>query len=226
MASDPNEGGAAPAATAPRGGGNGLFNIARGAKLLALLCFFLPWVTVSCAGQPLITMSGYQLATGGASPAGALAGGMGPMGNVAQATPVETAPAGNTTGATPGEGRAPDMWVIAAGALILVSLALTFVLGKALAGLVAGLGSAVAAGLIGYTVLARIPAEVRADMASNPAAGGGAGGAGGSPADMGMNAQQVAEMIRVDPQMGFWLVMAALVAAIVLNLMARSRAGP
>ncbi len=37
---------------------------ARIAKVLALLLFLLPWVAVSCNGQPLIEATGYQLATG------------------------------------------------------------------------------------------------------------------------------------------------------------------
>lgn len=31
---------------------------------LALMCFFLPWITVSCSGQKIVTLSGIQLATG------------------------------------------------------------------------------------------------------------------------------------------------------------------
>lgn len=38
--------------------------VARVAKILALLFFFLPWVVVSCNGDPLVQASGYQLATG------------------------------------------------------------------------------------------------------------------------------------------------------------------
>lgn len=38
--------------------------IARAAKVLALLAFFVPWVAVSCNGQMLVEASGYQLATG------------------------------------------------------------------------------------------------------------------------------------------------------------------
>jgi len=34
------------------------------AALLVLVCFFLPWVTVSCSEQELATLSGFDLATG------------------------------------------------------------------------------------------------------------------------------------------------------------------
>ena len=37
---------------------------ARISKVLALLFFFLPWLVISCNGQPLVEASGYQLATG------------------------------------------------------------------------------------------------------------------------------------------------------------------
>lgn len=33
-------------------------------KAIALLCFFLPWLTVSCSGQHLVRASGFQLASG------------------------------------------------------------------------------------------------------------------------------------------------------------------
>jgi hypothetical protein len=41
-------------------------NVARIAKLVALLGFFLPWVLVSCSGEPIGRLSGIDLATGGA----------------------------------------------------------------------------------------------------------------------------------------------------------------
>jgi hypothetical protein len=40
-------------------------NIARIAKVVALLGFLLPWVLVSCSGQPVGRLSGIDLATGG-----------------------------------------------------------------------------------------------------------------------------------------------------------------
>lgn len=35
------------------------------AAAIALMCFFLPWVLVSCEDQPVASFSGWQLATGG-----------------------------------------------------------------------------------------------------------------------------------------------------------------
>jgi hypothetical protein len=209
MASEPEPAGAAPPPASPappaasRAGG--LFNLARGLKGVALLLFMIPWVTVSCGGTELVSMSGYDLATGSISVRNPMTG------------QVETPPA--SPGGT-GGGRGSDIWVLTAAGLIAAGLVLTFVLPRAFAALLAALGSIGAAGLIGYTVLARLPAELREQPMSPP------GGGGGSAADMGMNAQQMAAMIKVEPQLGFWLVMAALIGAAVLNMMARGRAGP
>jgi hypothetical protein len=48
--------------------------IARLGKLIALLGFFLPWVTVSCSGAEILTATGWQLITGDPQPAGPLEG--------------------------------------------------------------------------------------------------------------------------------------------------------
>lgn len=34
------------------------------AALVVLLCFFIPWISVSCGGQEIATFSGYELTTG------------------------------------------------------------------------------------------------------------------------------------------------------------------
>lgn len=201
MASAPEPAAASPPPAAPADRSGLFFNLGRGAKGVALLLFLIPWVTVSCGGTEIASMSGLDLATG--------------------TFDVRNPMTGEIASPPPG-GRGGDMWVLAAAGLIVASLVVTFVLRRAVATLIAGAASAVAAGLIGYTVLGRIPADVRADPMTGPAGGG----SGGSPADMGMNAQQMADMIRVEPTTGFWLVMAALVAAVALNLMARGRALP
>ncbi len=188
MASDPNAAGARDALP--------LFNLARGAKGVALLLFLLPWVTVSCGGQELVSMSGMDLATG----------------SVTVRNPITGA-----TGMPPGAGRGGDIFVIAAAALILAALALSFILRRSQAALMAMAGAAIAIALLCYTVLIRIPGELR----NRPAGEG-----GGDAAALGMNAQQFAELIRIEIAAGFWLTLAALAAAIVLNAMARSRDGP
>lgn len=190
MTSDPNPSGAS--------GSLPLFNLARGAKGVALLLFLLPWVTVSCAGQDLVSMSGVDLATG----------------TVTMRNPI--------TGATetpPGAGPGRDMAVIAAALLIIASLALTFILGRSQSALLAMAGSAAAAALLCYTIFIRLPGEMRnAPLAQ--------GGRGEGAEALGMNAQQMAEMIQINIQIGFWLTVAALMAAVVLNFMSRSNPGP
>lgn len=48
-----------------------LSKLTRGNKIVgaaasvAVICFFLPWVLVSCGGQPVASISGWQLAAGG-----------------------------------------------------------------------------------------------------------------------------------------------------------------
>lgn len=48
--------------------------IARIGKLVALLGFFLPWVTVSCSNTEILSATGWQLMTGDPQPAGPLEG--------------------------------------------------------------------------------------------------------------------------------------------------------
>lgn len=196
------EPGPAPAPPPPPSSGGGLpfFNLGRGAKGLALVMFFLPWVTVSCAGQELITMSGYDLATGTLSMRNPMTGAV-------------ESPPGSTQGG--------DLPVLIAAILIVASLVVTFVLKRRLAALVAMAGCALAAAAISYTVFVKVPNSTN----TGPMApGGGAGG--GDAAAMGMNEQQLAEMIQINYGIGLWLTLAALVAAIVLNFLARSRASP
>lgn len=139
-----------PAASAARG--SMFYNLGRGAKLVALLLFFLPWVTVSCAGQELASMSGYDLA----------------MGSVTVTNPM--------TGASetpPGAGER-DVPVIAAAVLIVLALGATFVLARGTGALVAAGGALIAAVLISYTVFVRIPGK----MHEGPSGGADAAAAG------------------------------------------------
>lgn len=48
--------------------------IARLGKFVALLGFFLPWVTVSCSNTEILSATGWQLMTGDPQPAGPLEG--------------------------------------------------------------------------------------------------------------------------------------------------------
>jgi len=166
-------------------------NLARIAKVVALLLFFLPWVTVSCAEQTLISMSGIDLATGSIT---------------------MTNPMTGVSESPPGAGKG-DLLVIVGAVLILLALAAGFVLKGRTAAQTAIAGTGLAAGVLAYTVLVRIPASAREGAIAG-------GGGGGGPGTSGMSEAQLAEMIRVNIEIGFWLVLLALAAAIVLNVLA------
>jgi hypothetical protein len=164
-------------------------NLGRIAKVIALLLFVLPWVTVSCADQTLVTMTGVDLATGHISMAA------NPMGGASASVPAQ---------------HSGDLFVIIGAVLILAGLAVTFIL-KGSRGAIAAAGCAALAALsLAYTVLVKIPGTARADATSG--AGGGSAG-GPSP-------EQIAEMIKVNIQIGFYLCLAALIAAVVFDFLA------
>ena len=165
-------------------------NLARIAKVVALLLFVLPWVTVSCAEQTLVSMSGVDLATG----------------NITMTNPM--------TGAseTPPGQNGGDLFVMIGAVLILLSLVAGFLLKGSRGALVAAIGSAAAAACLAYTVLVRIPNAARTDGAMGNAAGP-VGAGGPTP-------EQLAQMIQVNVQIGFWLVLLALAAAVALNVLA------
>ena len=189
---------AAPAAPAANPG-RSLATPANGSRLLmllALLFFVLPWVTVSCADQTLVSMTGLDLA----------------QGSVTMQNPMT----GETT-TPPGRGEA-DIPVLVGGILVALALLLSFVI-KGRMGTMASMASlAVAAAAISYTVLYKIPRQAREDAAAQPA---------GPPgqASTGIDQTQIAEMIRVQTEIGFWLTLAAIVAAIVLAFMVLRREG-
>ena len=201
---------AAAAEPAPSGAAAGtslstLMNLARGAKGLALACFLLPWVTVSCAGTPLVRMTGLQLATGQVSPVANPGAGM-------PGAP-QTPSLDNFT-----RGAEGDIFVMIAAALIVIGLVLLFVLPRRTAAL-AGMATSAAAILVaGYDVLVRIKGAVSEAMRQGSAS------SGASSASERQMEQQFAQMISIDASIGFWLTMLALVAAIVMLKMVHGRA--
>ncbi|HYG28605.1 MAG TPA: hypothetical protein VD887_00160 [Allosphingosinicella sp.] len=181
-----------------------LFNIARGAKGIALLCFLLPFVTVSCAGQPLARITGLQLATGSIQPIGQ--------------NGMPGAPSG---GASSGAHYGLDIFALVAAILIAVALVLTFVLARRRAALIAMILAAVAAVVLVFDVFVRIKGAATAQIREGMASSGGTPSGGGAEFERQM--QQMVNSISVDPAMGFWLCILALIAAVVLNNMVRSR---
>jgi hypothetical protein len=193
-------------------------NLARAATIAALLLFFLPWITVSCSPSAMSQMAG-----AGAPSAPMGAGDM----TLVTATGVQLA-AGTATVSNPGGGAPqaanngannpfarPNLAVLSAAVLILLSFAATFLLKGRTGALAGAAGCALAAVAICYAILVQIPAEVRGSFAtSNPG-----GGAGAPP----INPAELAQLIQVKAQLGFWLTVAALVAAIVLHMLAMNR---
>jgi hypothetical protein len=184
-------------------------NLARIAKVVALLLFLLPWVTVSCspqamnaAGGPpagamtstgdvvLVKATGLQLATGTATP---------------------TNPNPSAASAPPNPFGKPNYPILGGALLILLALAATFLLKGRKAALAAAAGSALAAVILCYAVLLDIPKLVQTTFMGGTAAGGGA-----PPIDP----AELARMIQVKTEIGFWLAILALVAAVVLNVLA------
>lgn len=197
-----------PPPATPATAASNLMNFARGAKGIALLCFLLPWVTVSCAGQRLASISGAQLATGSIRPPSVPAGGFGGG--------APTAPA---------QDYGPDILVLIAAVLIVAALVVTFVMPRRRATLVAMGACAVAAALIVFDVFVRIKGAVEDQIQEGSRSGttGPSGPAGEFERQMQQQAEQMAQAISVDPAIGFWLTVIALTAAIVLNNMVRSR---
>jgi hypothetical protein len=170
-------------------------NLGRIAKVVALLLFVLPWVTVSCADQTMASMTGLDLATGNIH--------------------MMASPTGGPAAAVPAQ-HSGDLFVILGAVLILVGLAVTFVLKGARGAMVAAACAALAAGALAYTVLVRVKAQAMADSASSA----------GSSESGGVDPRQIADMIHVNIQIGFWLCLAALVAALVFDLMAMKGNAP
>ena len=189
-----------PVASANPGNAKNLVTPANGSRalmILALLFFLLPWVTVSCADQTLVSMSGLDLARG----------------SVTMHNPVT----GQT--AQPPRGGETDMPVLIGGVLVALALVLSFVM-KGRRGTLASMASlAAAAAAISYTVLIRLPDRVREDAARQEAPPS-------SPGMPNIDQAQLLEMIRVETQIGFWLTLAAIAGAIVLAWMVARREAP
>ena len=146
---DDGIGGATSSGSAAAGSGLGLANFAHGLKVVALLLFLLPWVTVSCAEQTLVSLSGVDLATGSVTVVNPLTGD-------------STTPAGS------GE---CDLPVLIAALLIAGALVAGFVLRRALAATVSIAALAVASVLISYSVLYRLPDRARESATADSAQG-------------------------------------------------------
>jgi hypothetical protein len=119
----------------------GLALLARFGKMIALLGFVLPWVTISCAGQTLASIDGVSLVTG----------------NIRMRNPM--------TGAVERHSGSPEALVLLCLFAIGLGLLLSFILPrrKAAVAAIISCGSAVLFALIELYI--RIPGELRTSMA-------------------------------------------------------------
>ncbi len=201
--------------------GSSLFtNIARAAKVVVLLLFFVPWVTVSCAPDAMQRMQAAeqglearpQPALGGSAPAIVIARASGldlAMGKLQMNDP--TAGMGPQSASSAGPNRepptvAPEVAVIAGAALLLIALLATFL--KGAVGAMAAAGSSLlAVAAFCYSVFVHYPPAVIAAFAANQR--------GGSA-----SVEQVGQVLSVQPDTLFYLVLLLLVLAVLLNVLA------
>lgn len=201
--------------------GTSLFlNLARGAKVLVLLLFFLPWVAVSCSPDAMQRM---QAESQAATPQPAPSMGTTRALVIARASGLDMAlgqlkmvdptggsmPSPNGPGATAGEAPqpAPEIGVIAGAALLVLGLVLTFVLKGSAAALAGAGGSLLAAVAFCYSVFVSYPAAVIAAFVAVRREGN-------------ASAEQIAQILKVSPEGLFYLVLGLLVLAIVCCVLA------
>ena len=205
-------------------------NVARVAKVLAILMFLLPWLVVSCNGSPLIEMSGVDMAIGKAEPAADS-----PLAGLAKQAEDAGATRGSDTSDNSAAAQAQDseglklarLWVPAGGVLIVLGLVLGFVLRpqrKAAMGALAGAVGALAVlgGGMAWTV-----SEFRASMAEASAQSNTGEGSGNAEMDaMGRQmAEAVAKAIKLEIKPGYWLTLVALFGSAAAAFMAMSGRG-
>jgi hypothetical protein len=167
---------------------------ARIAKIVALLCLFLPWVTVSCAGQRLATIDGFSLMRG----------------------TVTTRDPGSGVSQT--HSGSPELLMYLVVAAIGFALFASFAWPRRKAATAALYACAAAAGLAFIEVFLRLPHNVLHAMREGQSRPSDLG----SGFDAQMSAS-VSQAIRTEPAIGFWMAMLALAAAIALNWMIRQR---
>ncbi len=202
-----------------------LTNLGRAAKVVALLLFFLPFVTVSCSTQALeqiqreAARNAPPLATPGPGlgmeiPIADASGLQMALGQVSMRLPNTAASRAEAPAAPNQPPEVPiEIGVIAGAALILLALLGSFLL-KGAAGAMAAIGgSALAIVALCYSVFFSYPPAVRAAFAAHNPSGTGGGEATPTP-------DQIAQILSVKPAGGFWFVLVLLALAILLNVLA------
>lgn len=206
--------------------GQSLFqNLARAAKLLALLLFLLPWVTVSCSPDAMQRAAGVE-SGGENAPRPTMPGsGLGAGVPIADASGLNMALGQvkmrlpNMEGQRSGQTKADqpptvpiEIGVIVGAVLILLALLGSFLLKGATAALAGIGGSALALGALCYSVFISYPPAVRAALAAhNPS---------GAARENAPTPDQIAQILSVKVEIGFYIVLLALALAILFNVLA------
>jgi hypothetical protein len=197
-------------------------NLARAAKIVALLLFFLPWVAVSCSPDAMQQMQNAERGASAPAPGPRLNAGITiatasglnmALGTVSMTTPPRGLdPSGGAAKQNAEPPQVPiEIGVIAGAAVLLLALIASFLL-KGSAAAIAGIGGSVLAIVaFCYSVFVSYPpAVIAAFVAGN--------GRGGEAANLG--ADQLAQILSVKPEASFWFVLIMLVLAVVFNVMA------
>lgn len=168
--------------------------LARVAKLVALLCFFLPWILVSCSGNELVHGSGWDMMVGHLQPSDQINGLQDQFGNEHTQQQMDK--------------PAPEIFVIAAFAVIALGLALSFALRKRGAAMVM-LATSLLGIVLSFGAFVHIKSQMddqvqRAERKQHNSLNIDLGGS-------------VDGMVRIEKQEGFWATIIALVAAAVLS---------
>jgi hypothetical protein len=171
--------------------------LARVAKLVALLCFFLPWILVSCSGNEIAHGNGVELMTGHLQPS-------------QQIADMQTQ-AGGSDEAQRGLGKAGPEYVLILGfAVIALGLAQSFAMkarGAAATMLITSvLGIALCFGAFAHITYAMNQQFERQEHKH--------GGGNELRRELG---EQMQSSIRVEKQDGFWATIIALAAAALLS---------
>ena len=162
-------------------------------KIIALLAFLLPWMTVSCSGQKIAEASGAELVVGKIRPL------------MAEANQALTQQQSQV-----------NYYLVAAILLILIGLALSFLARRYAAAVIATSIAALVAIWAGTHQYSSKIAEAGAKASPN-----GSGNPLGDHS-MDQMSQMAASMIQVNWQIGYWITMLSLVAAAVLSFMTLS----
>ena len=171
--------------------------LARVAKLVALLCFFMPWILVSCSGNEIAHGSGWDMMIGHLHPSDQINGLQTQFGSEHSQREMDR--------------PAPEIFAIAAFAVIALGLALSFAMKKRGAAMTM-LATSVLGVVLCFGAFAHISAMMNDQFERQENKGH--GGENDLRRQLG---EQMQSALRIEKQEGFWATIIALVAAAILS---------